>query len=228
MEIEIEFFSRQIKNLRESRQLTQEALAHELGVSRQSVIALERGKCLPSLPLAMGLADLFELSLESFFKPCINEPERKEVSKMSRDLMPFFPSRDINTLHDSINRLFEESLATNPKGNVLLPTLNIFEKENNVIVEADVPGVKEEDISVEIGDDQIVIRGEKKTENKLKEEYYYRFESSFGSFSRGIGLPAEIDKDRAEAELKNGVLKIILPKIAKTESKLTKIKVKSK
>ena len=60
MEIEIEFFSNRIKNLREERHFTQEELAHNLGVSRQSIIAFERGRCLPSLPLALSIADLFE------------------------------------------------------------------------------------------------------------------------------------------------------------------------
>ena len=65
MEIRIEFFSQQIKHLREEHQLTQEELAHQLGISRQSIIAFERGRCLPSLPLAMSLADLFDLMLDS-------------------------------------------------------------------------------------------------------------------------------------------------------------------
>lgn len=69
MEIEIKFFSQQIRNLREEHHLTQEALAHELGVSRQSIISLERGRCLPSLPLAMSMADLFDLMVEDILRP---------------------------------------------------------------------------------------------------------------------------------------------------------------
>ncbi len=69
MEIKIEFFSQQMRNLREEHQLTQEELAHQLGVSRQSIISLERGRCLPSLPLALSLADLFDLVLEDILRP---------------------------------------------------------------------------------------------------------------------------------------------------------------
>jgi len=69
MEIEIKFFSQQIRNLREEHSWTQEELAHQLGVSRQSIIALERGRCLPSLPLAMSMADLFDLMVEDILRP---------------------------------------------------------------------------------------------------------------------------------------------------------------
>ena len=69
MEIEIEIFSQNLRNLRERREMTQEALAHILGVSRQSIIALERGRCLPSLPLVIHFAEVFDLALEDIFRP---------------------------------------------------------------------------------------------------------------------------------------------------------------
>lgn len=83
MEIEIKFFSQQIRHLREEHEWTQEELAHQLGVSRQSIIALERGRCLPSLPLAMSLADLFDLMLEDIFRPAgeLAENETRLISQ---------------------------------------------------------------------------------------------------------------------------------------------------
>jgi len=79
LEIEIEFFSQQIRSLREEHQLTQEELAHRLGVSRQSIISLERGRCLPSLPLALSLADLFHLVLEDILRPVEEQIQHNEA-----------------------------------------------------------------------------------------------------------------------------------------------------
>lgn len=228
MEIQIEFFSRQIKNMREAKSLTQEELAHVLGVSRQSIISLERGKCLPSLPLAISLADAFDLTLEHFIQPeaenKINEP-RKEVRIMSQDLTPFSPMSDLVSLHESLDKLFEESSSL-PKNNLVLPVINVYEKDNQIILEAEVPGIKEEDLSIEVSEDHLVISGEKKMENEVQEKDYYRIETSFGTFSRTISLPAEIDQEKTEAELKNGILRIVLPKVALVQPKMTKIQVK--
>lgn len=69
MQIEIEFFSQNLRNLREGRDMTQESLAHLLGVSRQSIISLERGRCLPSLPLAIHFAEVFDLALDEILRP---------------------------------------------------------------------------------------------------------------------------------------------------------------
>lgn len=223
MEIQIKFFSQQIRNLREEHNWTQEELAHQLGISRQSVIAFERGRCLPSLPLALSLADIFDLALENIFLPKI-EP-RKEIKPMTRDLMPWSPMRELSSLHESIDRLFEENVPNLPSQNNL-PTINVYEKGGKVIVEADVPGVKEEDLSIEVGENHLTLSGERKTTQEIKEKDYYRREASFGSFQRTIPLPTEVDKNKAEAELKDGTLMIILPKKAKTSPKVTKIKVK--
>lgn len=233
MEIQIEFFSQQIKNFREEKQLTQEELAQELGISRQSIISLERGKCLPSLPLALSMAQLFDLALESFFYPENSKEEiklndsRKEVISTPRDLMPFSPWHDLNSLHTNIDRLFEESLPVSTKSGIM-PTINVYEKEGVVMVEADLPGIKEEDLSIEVGEDRLTLSGNRDEKMEVKEENYFRRETSFGSFSRTIALPTEVDKDKAEAELKNGILTISLPRSAEAKPKLTKIKVNSK
>ena len=135
MEIEIKFFSQQIRNLREEHQWTQEEVARQLGVSRQSIIALERGRCLPSLPLALSLADLFDLMLDDIIRP---------------------------------GELTSNELQASP--------VEIQEYEN---------------------------------------EWQAR-----------IRLPENVDQDKIDAEIEEGVLTITLPKKAKTQPKVTKIKVK--
>jgi len=230
MEIEIQFFSQQIRNLREARHLTQEELAKELGISRQSVIAFERGRCLPSLPLALNLANVFDLELENIFLPENNQninktDARKEVKPMANDLMPFSPMREITHLHNTIDRLFDDAWSS-PDKVLSLPTINVYEKGSQVIVKADVPGVKEEDLSIEVGEDYLMLKGERKTEEEIEEKNFFRKEVSYGSFARTIGLPAEVNENKAEAELKDGMLTVTLPKKAKINPKVTKIKVK--
>lgn len=230
MKIEIRRVSKQLKNLREQKQLTQEELAKHLGVSRQSIISLERGKCLPSLPLAVAFSELFETSFESIFciEKEINHHFGEEVKNfMSNDLSPWSPMREAGHLHEAIDRLFEAPSENWPQmKSVPLPTINVYEKNGNVIISADVPGIKEEDLSIEVGEDTLTLSGERKTEIEVAEDEYYRKEVSSGAFSRTVQLPAIVDKDKAEAELKDGQLIITLPKKAEVTPKITKIKVK--
>jgi len=228
MKIEITQLSRKIKNLREERKITQEELAKELGVSRQSVISLEQGRCLPSLPLALAFAEVFDITLENLFclEEKINKINHMEVNPMSRDLTGWSPFRELNTVHDTIDRLFEDSFPVAIKTGVMMPTINIYEKDDQVVVEADVPGIKEEDLSIEVAEDHLTIRGERKSEEEIDEKDVYRREVSYGSFVRVIPLPTGVDKDKADAELRDGILKVVLPKAQEEQPKTTKIKVK--
>jgi len=228
MRIKIIKFSKNLRNLREQKKITQEELADELGVSRQAIISLERGKSIPSLPLALNFARLFEISLENMFGFKKEFQQGKEVNQMARDLMPWSPMREVSSLHEAIDRLFEESWPATKQKGISIPTINVYEKGSKVIVMADVPGVKEEDLSIEVGVDSLTLQGERKIEEEIKEKNYYRKESSYGSFSRTIPLPAFVNKDKAEAELKDGTLTIILPKKAKVKPKVTKVKVKKR
>lgn len=230
MKIQINKVSKKLKNLREEKKLTQEELAHSLGVSRQSIIALERGKCLPSLPLAIAFTDLFDMTFEGIFcdaENIINHNFNMEVKKvMSNDLSSWSPMREAGHLHEAIDRLFE-STENFPAAQLLsIPLINVYEKGKSIIVEADVPGIKEEDLQIEVGEDTLSISGERKSHADIKQENYYRHESSIGAFTRQVQLPAIVDKDKATAELKDGQLIITLAKKATIAPKVTKIKVR--
>ena len=147
---------------------------------------------------------------------------------MAHDLMPWSPMREVSSLHEAIDRLFEESWPTAAPKGISMPTINIYEKQNKVIVEADVPGVKEEDLNIEVGEDSLTLSGERKQEEEIKEKDFHRREVSFGSFTRTVPLPSIVNKDKTEAELKDGRLIITLPKKAKAVQKVTKVKVKKK
>ena len=106
------------------------------------------------------------------------------------------------------------------------PTVEVFDKDDQLVVNAELPGMKEEDIDVSVENSTLTIKGERKAENEVKEADYYRCERYYGSFYRSIPLPSRVDSDSIEASYENGVLSITLPKTG--EDKPKKIEVSSK
>jgi len=105
-------------------------------------------------------------------------------------------------------------------------TADIFEEGNVVVVKADMPGVKKEDIDVSLSDDMITIRGERKKEEKVERKDYYRVERAYGSFTRSFRLPADVQADKAEARFDRGVLEIRIPKMEESRSKTKKVPIR--
>lgn len=106
------------------------------------------------------------------------------------------------------------------------PPVEVYEKDDKVMVKAEVPGMTKDDIDVSVQGDMLTISGEKKTESEVKEQDYYRSEFSYGRFSRSVALPTAVDASKVEANYNNGVLEISLPK--SEEAKPRKIEIKSK
>ena len=104
------------------------------------------------------------------------------------------------------------------------PFIDIKEKEGELIVNADMPGVEKEDITINIRGDTLEISAEKKMEKEEKEEGYIRRERRYTKFYRAVPLPAKVNKDTVKASLKNGVLQIELPKLAEEEVKKIEVK----
>ena len=105
------------------------------------------------------------------------------------------------------------------------PAVDVFEKDGALHLRAELPGLKQEDVNIEIGEDGLTISGEKKEEKEVKEEKYYRSERTYGKFLRRIPLPKNAEADKAEAHFKDGVLEIDMPLTAAPATK--KITVKS-
>ena len=103
------------------------------------------------------------------------------------------------------------------------PTLDISEGRKDITVKAEIPGIEAKDFDISIDGRLLTIKGEKKQEQKQKEETYYRVERSYGYFNRTIQLPAEVNPDKVDATYKRGVLKIKLRKSKDNESKRIKI-----
>lgn len=136
--------------------------------------------------------------------------------------------RDLDRwLDDFRHRLPWLRLWESPSAGVGLkvPALDVYEKGNEVVVRAELPGMTRDDVEVNLTDTTITVKGEKRQEEEVRDEEYYRCERSFGSFARTVDLPAEVKTERATATFKNGVLEVRLPKSAAAKPKAVKVDV---
>jgi HSP20 family protein len=97
------------------------------------------------------------------------------------------------------------------QGEEYSPSFNIYEKDGNYMLEAEMPGIEKDDISINIDKDVITISGKKESKHEKKDTSYYLKESRYGAFSRSFQLPSEVQEDKVEAKLKDGVLNVVMP-----------------
>jgi HSP20 family protein len=105
------------------------------------------------------------------------------------------------------------------------PAVDVFEEKDDIVVKAELPGIEKDNIEVNVSDHHLTIKGEKKKEEEVKQEDYYRCERSYGSFLRTLELPADVKADKVKAAFKDGVLEVRLPKTEEAKTKEIKIKV---
>lgn len=138
------------------------------------------------------------------------------------------PFSNVSALQEQVNRLFESSFPSQGDQSALTtwaPAVDIYETENELVLKADLPEIEEKDLDVRVENNMLTIRGERKFEQKLKEENYLRVERSYGSFSRSFSLPNIINTESIKAEYKNGTLTVEMPKRAESKPKQVKINV---
>jgi HSP20 family protein len=111
-------------------------------------------------------------------------------------------------LHRLVNTLFDE----NAKTQRWVPPMDLVEADDHFVLKADLPGLSEEDVSLEVRDNALTISGQRKAEHEARERGWYRVERSFGSFSRSLTLPEGIDPDAISATFDRGVLSVTIPK----------------
>lgn len=149
-----------------------------------------------------------------------------------RNLRTFDPLRDFSSLQERINRLFDDTMRASPKGDEELmrgawaPAVDIHETDDGFMVTADLPGVKKEDIEIDLKDSTLTIKGEKKFEKKAPKENYIRIERSYGKFIRSFSLPNNIDSEKIKATFNNGMLELNIPKREEAKPKQITIDVK--
>jgi HSP20 family protein len=145
-------------------------------------------------------------------------------------LVRWEPFRDLVTLQDRMNRLFEDSLSRNKvfeeslTTSIWSPPVDIYETDSSIILNAELAGLTKNDVSIEIKDSTLILRGERRFEKDVKEENYHRIERSYGSFSRTFSLPHTVDQTKVTASFKDGLLEIVIPKTKDARPKQIEIK----
>jgi HSP20 family protein len=138
-------------------------------------------------------------------------------------LIRWEPVTELNTIQNEMNRLFNtffDQPASGGRGSGAsrrwIPPMDLVETDDHYVLRADLPGLSEEDINVQLEDNVLTISGERKSDHEQQQEGYYRLERAFGSFSRSLTLPEGVDPDGVQAHFERGVLEI---KILKPEQK---------
>jgi HSP20 family protein len=123
----------------------------------------------------------------------------------------------ITSLQSEMNRLFNTFFDTPTTGNGSttrrwIPAMDLVETEDDFVLKADLPGLKEEDVNIEVDENVLTVSGERKAEHESTQDGYHRVERAFGAFSRSLTLPEGIDADTVAASFDRGVLEIRIPK----------------
>ena len=132
-------------------------------------------------------------------------------------LIRWEPVRELNTLQSEMNRLFN-TLFDTPVANGTagvrrwIPAMDLVKTDDDFVLRADLPGLTEGDVNIELEDNVLTVSGERKSEHEDRKEGYYRVERASGSFSRSLTLPEGVDADAIKASFEKGVLEIRIPK----------------
>ena len=164
-------------------------------------------------------------------KENIKENEKREVA-------PWRPFSELARVERDMERMFEDfwtrpwfGLGWPRRFRALedvgtrTPAIEIYEEKDDVVVKAELPGMKREDLELNISDNLLTIKGEKKKEEEVKEKGYYYSERSYGGFTRTVEIPKDVQTDKVRASFKDGVLEIRIPKTEEAKRKEVKIKV---
>lgn len=134
-------------------------------------------------------------------------------------LMRWEPGAGMLRLRDEFDRLLDRfsrlpELGLGEELGAVTPRLDVYETDKEVVVKADLPGMKKEDLEVTVSEGVLTLKGALKQDEEVKESGYYRRERRCGSFARNVALPASVDADKTQASFRNGVLEIRVPKMA--------------
>ncbi|MDZ7958643.1 MAG: Hsp20/alpha crystallin family protein [Aulosira sp. DedQUE10] len=146
-----------------------------------------------------------------------------------RDIDRLEPFREIDTLQRQMNRLFDQLAPTTNGGESIefgfVPAAEMEETDDAIHLRLEVPGLEAKDLNVEVTTDSVSISGERKSETKTEENGVARSEFRYGKFQRVIPLPSQIQHEKVEAEYKDGILKLTLPKAEPGKQKVVKVNI---
>jgi HSP20 family protein len=135
------------------------------------------------------------------------------------------PQRDLMSVRDDMNRLFHEFFGRGGNdestwfSSAWSPAVDIYETDEALVMKAELPGFGKDDIGIEMKENTLVIKGERKREDEVKEGNYHRMERVYGAFQRSFLLPTTVDREKVKASYKDGILELRLPKIPAAQPK---------
>ena len=141
------------------------------------------------------------------------------------------PFRDLISIQDRMNRLFEQTLSRSrgeeaASAATWTPAVDIYETVETIVMKAELPGVSREDIQIQINDNTLTLKGERRFAKDVQEESYLRIERAYGSFHRSFTLPATVRQESIRAVFRDGVLELTLPKAEEAKPKRIAIEVR--
>jgi len=147
-------------------------------------------------------------------------------------LIRWEPAREIGTIQNEMNRLFNTffdtpSVAGSGALRRWIPAMDLVETENDYVLKADLPGLSDDDVKIEVEDNVLTISGERKSEREERKDGYYRIERSSGSFRRSLTLPEGVDPESVKATFERGVLEVHVPKPEQPKPRKVEINVGS-
>ena len=146
------------------------------------------------------------------------------------DIVPWKPFTELTTLRRDLDSLWDRFFPEAPfferyTTHEWLPTIDLTETKDKLVVKAELPGLEAEDVELTLADDVLTIQGEKKEEKEEKDEHHFFVERYTGSFERQIRLPAHVKTDKVDAKFDKGVLTITLPKTEEAKKKVIEVKI---
>jgi HSP20 family protein len=137
--------------------------------------------------------------------------------------------RDLMALQEKMNRLFEQTLSRSrtpaeiAASGTWSPAVDLYETPNEFVLKVELPEVEQKDIELRITSNRLTLKGERLMQEQVRQDHFHRMERAFGHFSRAFSLPGSVDPDRVQAELKDGILRVIMPKMVDGRSKPIRI-----
>ena len=143
------------------------------------------------------------------------------------------PFSELMSLRQAMDRLFEDSFVRPSRGvsalgEVAAPALDVYQTPTEIVVKAALPGLKPEDVNIDITGETLEIKGERKAEQEIKKDDYLYQERRYGAYSRSVVLPSGLKTDKAEATKEDGILTLTIPKVEEVKPKKISVKAKEK
>jgi HSP20 family protein len=148
------------------------------------------------------------------------------------NLIRWEPAREMMTLREAMDRLFDDAFTRplgfgNGHGNAWsVPAVDMYQTDNDVVVKASLPGIKAEEVQINVTGDVLTIKGETNQNDETKEKAWHIREQRWGMFERSVALPTPVVADKAKADFENGIVTITLPKAEEAKPKSITIKAK--